>query len=59
MDCLLSLDDLWRRQLKLGAKHTVPESASDTKSIFEIGEVMLKVVLLKLLVISRKAALEY
>lgn len=46
MDCLLSLDDLWRWQLKLGAKHTVPESAGDTKSILEISEVVLKVILL-------------
>lgn len=43
---LLSLDDLGRWQLKLGAKHTVPESAGDAKSILEIGEVVLKVILL-------------
>lgn len=57
--CLLGFDDLWRRQLKLSAKDTIPEPASNAISILKIGEVVLKVVLLQLLVVCRKAALEY
>lgn len=54
---LLSLDNLGRCwSLKLCAENSVPEAAGDTETIIEIGEVVLKVILLERLVVRWKAA---
>lgn len=53
---LIRLDLGWRRQLKLGAEDTVPETARHTEAILEIGKMMLEMVLLQLLVVVGQAA---
>lgn len=53
---LLSLDNLIRRRsLKLSAKNHIPEAAGDTEAIVKVSEVVLKVILLELLIVERKA----
>lgn len=54
---LLGLDNLGRCwSLKLCAEDSVPEAAGDTETIVEIGEVVLKVILLERLVVRWEAA---
>ena len=53
---LVGLEHLWRRHLKLRAKHPVPEPAADTKTILVIREVVLEVVLLQLAPICGQVA---
>lgn len=52
---LQSLHFFRGRCFELGAENAVPETARDTESIVEIGEVMLKMILLQLLVVKREA----
>lgn len=60
MTKLLRLDDLGRRRgLEFSSKHNVPETAGDPESIVEVGEVVLKMILLERLVVRRKAKWQY
>lgn len=55
--CLLGLDNLGRRwSLELSTENDVPEAAGDTKTVVEVGKVMLEVILLELLIVRWKAA---
>lgn len=49
----ISSDEFWGRS-KLGAKDNIPESASDTKTILVIHEVMLEVVFLECFPVRRQ-----
>ena len=51
---LLSLHCLGRSSFKLGAKYSIPEAAGDAKSVFIIGKVMRKMILLQFLVVRRQ-----
>lgn len=51
LHALGGLNDLGRRRLQLRTEHTVPETASNTKTVLIVGEMVLQVVLLELLVI--------
>ena len=52
---LLGLQNLGRGKLNLGAENPVPEPACNTEPIVEVRKVMLKMILLELLVVWRKA----
>ena len=51
----LRLCILGRWCLELGAEDPVPEAAGNTKSVLEVGKVVLEVVFLEPLIVRRKA----
>lgn len=54
---LLGFDNLGGWSLQFSAEDTVPESTGDAESIFEVGVVVLQVILLKFLIVQREADL--
>lgn len=51
----LSFRALGWRGFEFGAKHPVPEATCDTKAVFIVGKVVLKVILLERLIVSGQA----
>jgi hypothetical protein len=49
--CSLSLGTLGRRGHQLGTENPIPEPTGHAEAIFEVGEVVLEVVLLEVLVV--------
>lgn len=54
---LRGLQDLCRRNVKLGSKDPIPETTRNAKAVLVVGEVMCEVILFKLAVVRRQTSL--